>query len=318
VVTEMIFRKRRGKAVVEEYERTALDDLLRNLGGTEPLFGALRELVHAPTEQDQSEVLRRHPELASERGRAALRTVVSFAMMTGLVLSLPRLQALQERLRAEERPPEPGRALTPDDSVYTVLNHFCEATISADQKFLRTQDASDIRLGIRIWEELNARGQLRDVPPEALVDVQLQAAMLYARRYEVDTDARDLEAAFALLRAARQHAVPGGDTDLGIRLSSATWLMLRFETQHDPADLEQAIAAYTELIDAYRPKERSAGVASANLGRALLARRELTGSPHDAQLAREAYGKALSWLPEGDPALAVVQQRLTELHWRTR
>jgi hypothetical protein len=317
----MMFRRRRAEAELARYERNALRDLLARLGATDEIFQGVAALLDADGEAARLAVLQRYPDLRSDRGSGALSVVVNYAVMTGLVETLPRVQSLQDWLRDTARPnPEPNREtarerLSLEGGVYALLNEFGAASANADQQFLRTHDLTEIRAGIELWETLVTGELFDDIPPEALVDSQLMAAMLYARRYEVESADADLDHAFALLRQARQHTVPGSESDILMRLSSATWLMLRFGRHNDRTDLDQAITSYTELVDMSPAGGRNAGVASANLGRALLVRQQLTGSHDDRRRAIQALRNAMLWLPQGDAALTWVQQALARLSW---
>lgn len=82
-----------------EYERKALDDLLSRFSRTESAFAAVRELVDADGPDAQAAVVQRHPEVTLDRWDAGVSVLVQFAMLTGLVTILPRLQELQGWLR---------------------------------------------------------------------------------------------------------------------------------------------------------------------------------------------------------------------------
>ena len=99
-------------------------------------------------------------------------------------------------------------------------------------------------------------------------------------------------------------------------MSAAAWLMVRFQAERAPEDLDQAIAVWTGLM------ETDAGaLAAANLGRALLARHALSGDPEDLHDGRELLGMASVGMrrPSGaaDVELALKAARLTvpDLDW---
>jgi hypothetical protein len=185
------------------------------------------------------------------------------------------------------------------------LRHFVLAAAAADRRFARTQDARDVHAGIAVWESLVEADGLSESEPEELVDAHLAASMLYARRFEVRQAAKDLALARRLLEFARTHARPGSFADLQVRMSTAAWLMLRFHADHDPADLDQAIEIWTILLGT-----DAGALAAANLGRALLARHELSGEPQDLDDARLLLGHATEEMPADHPARADVELAL--------
>jgi hypothetical protein len=185
------------------------------------------------------------------------------------------------------------------------LRHFVVAAAAADRRFARTQDARDVHAGIAVWESLVEADGLGESEPAELVDAHLAASMLYARRFEVRQAAKDLALARRLLEFARAHARPGSLADLQVRMSTAAWLMLRFHADADPADLDEAIAIWTALL-----ATDAAPLAAANLGRALLARHELTGSEQDLHDGRLLLGHATEELPADHPARADVELAL--------
>jgi hypothetical protein len=177
------------------------------------------------------------------------------------------------------------------------LRHFVLAAAAADRRFARTQDARDIHAGIAVWESLVDGGGLGESEPEALVDAQLAASMLYARRFEVRRREADLSLARRHLEDAREHVQPGSLADLQVRMSEAAWRMLRFQADGPPEDLDQAIEIWTGLI------VTDAGtLAAANLGRALLARHALAGDPDDLHAGRSLLGLATAEMPADHPA----------------
>ncbi|WP_028068067.1 hypothetical protein [Solirubrobacter soli] len=185
------------------------------------------------------------------------------------------------------------------------LRHFVLAAAAADRRFARTQDARDVHAGIAVWESLVEDGGLGDCEPAELVDAHLAASMLYARRFEVRQTAKDLALARRALEFARTHARPGSFADLQVRMSTAAWLMLRFHADRDPADLDEAIAIWTMLLGT-----DAGALAAANLGRALLARHELSGRPQDLEDGRLLLGHATEEMPADHPARADVELAL--------
>jgi len=311
----MPFRRGRGEEpdkVLATYERESLEGLLKSLGQKEPLFRGLAMLIFADGPEAREAAVRLHPELASERGSAALEVVVSFATMTGLVTALPALQELQTWLRnvGEPTPAPPGSGHEAPRGLYELVGQFIDASVNADQTYLRTGDLTDVRKGIDVWERMTRSGLLAHAPPESLTEAHLMIAMLYARRYEVEERREDLDRAFGYLRQAQQHVIPGSGNDAAIRMSSASWLMLRFQTGKDRADLEQAIAGYGEVIGVSQTGSDERALARANLGRALLARFGLTGASDDLRQAREMLSNAAIELSPGHPSLPSVQQAL--------
>jgi hypothetical protein len=185
------------------------------------------------------------------------------------------------------------------------LDHSARAAIAADRRYGHTQDVREIRLGIEVWEQLVAAGGLEEVAPEELVDAYLAASMLYARRHEVAGRVEDLGHAFRYLQEARRRVAPGSFADLQVRMSTAAWLMARYQSGGPPEDLDRAISGWAELV------ETDAGaLAAANLGRALLARHDRTGDPDDLQDGRRVLGMASAQLPRDHPALAEVELAL--------
>lgn len=312
----MPFRRGRGEEpdkVLATYERESLEGLLKSLGQKEPLFRGLAKLIFADGPEAREAAIRLRPELASERGSAALEVVVSFATMTGLVTSLPALQGLQtwlRNVREEPTPAPPGSGYEAPRGPYELVGVFIDASVNADQTYLRTGDLTEVREGINVWEQMTRSGLLADAPPESLVEAHLMIAMLYARRYEVEERGEDLDRAFGYLRQAQQHVIPGSDNDVVLRMSSASWLMLRFQTGKDRADLEQAIAGYGEVIGVSQTGSAERALARANLGRALLARYQLTGASDNLRQAREMLSNAATELPPGHPSLPSIQQAL--------
>jgi hypothetical protein len=285
---------------------------LKSLGKTDPFFKAVAELVLADGQAARDAIIQRHPELASERGATALELTLSFAIMAGFVMLLPALQELQAWLRELQKPAAARPSAAPDagSGPHALIGQFIEAAINADQTYLRTRDLTEVRRGIEVWEQIVAQGILSDAPPESLVDAYITVAMLYARRYEVDTHREDLDRAFGFLRRAEEHVIPGSHNDVLIKMSSATWLMLRFQMGKDRADLDQAIAGYGDVIAISPPESVNSAVASANLGRALLMRHRLTGAARDRRRGIEMLSNAALHLPRDHPALPSVQQGL--------
>jgi hypothetical protein len=185
------------------------------------------------------------------------------------------------------------------------LRHFVLAAAAADRRYARTQDPRDIHAGIAVWERLVQDGGLGESPPEELVDGHLAASMLYARRFEVGRAPADLALARRTLEFARRHARPGSFADLQVRMSTAAWLMLRFQSGRAAADLDDAIALWTALL------ETDAGaLAAANLGRALLDRHELGGDEQDLRDGRLLLGLATEEMPGDHPARPDVELAL--------
>ncbi len=92
--------------------------------------------------------------------------------------------------------------------------------------------------------------------------------------------------------------VAGSFADLQVRMSTAAWLMVRFQAEGRQEDLDEAIAGWSRLL------ESDAGaLAAANLGRALLARHDLTGDPADLHEGRRLLGMASAEMPSDHPAL---------------
>lgn len=289
-----------------------MEGLLASFSQTDPFFRDVRDLVFADGPAERTAVCDRNSELRSERGEAALEVLVSFAAITGSITTLPVLQEVQEWVRSRPAADAPA-ALGPGSTTYDVLAHFNGAAIAADREFLRTQDASKLRQGIDVWKRLVATGRLIELPPESLVQAYITVSMLYARRYELDTASEDLELAFRYLREAQRHVIPGSADDLLARISSASWLMLRFEADHDPADLDQAIAGWLEVHELAPANAADRGVAAANLGRALLIRQGLNGSREDLRVGRAMLLVASGELPPEHPALPIVHRQLASL-----
>jgi hypothetical protein len=185
------------------------------------------------------------------------------------------------------------------------LRHFVGAALAADRRYVKTRDVADVEAGIVVWEELANAGDLGGATPETAVDAYLSISMLYARRYEAQDGGGDLALALHYLDEARRHVVAGSFADLPVRMSTAAWLMVRFQTDGRREDLDEAIAGWSGLL------ESDAGaLAAANLGRALLVRHELTGDPADLAGGRQLLGMASAEMPSDHPALADVQLAL--------
>ena len=185
------------------------------------------------------------------------------------------------------------------------LRHFVGAAIAADRHYARSGDAADIEDGIVVWEELATAGDLGGATPETAVDAYLSVSMLYARRYEARGGGGDLSLALHYLDGARRLVVAGSFADLQVRMSTAAWLMVRFQAEGRQEDLDEAIAGWSGLL------ESDAGaLAAANLGRALLVRHELTGDPTDLGGGRQLLGIASAEMPSDHPALADVELAL--------
>jgi hypothetical protein len=306
----------RKPATLEAYERKALDDYFKSMSRADPFMRAVRDLVHAKDDAARRAVVAREPELASERGAAGLNIVVTYAVMTGLVTTLPRLQELQAWQRSLGEPAPSGDRPAPPADVNEMLAVFAGAAARADQAFLRTGELGEIRQGIDTWRQIQDSGVLGGMPPESLVDALLMVAMLHARLYEVEHDERDLDAAFGFLREVEPHLVPGSHNDLLMRMSSATWLMLRFEQQGDPHDFDGAVAGYEDIRAVAPPGDLNGAIASANLGRALLIRHETSHSEADLRRARERLWEAERALPAGHPIRAEIQRQQARASWR--
>jgi hypothetical protein len=181
------------------------------------------------------------------------------------------------------------------------LRHFVVAAIAADRRYARSGDAADIEDGIAVWEELATAGEWGGATPETAVDAYLSVSMLYARRYET-RGGGDLSLALHYLDEARRHVVAGSFADLQVRMSTAAWLMLRFQAEGRREDLDEAIAGWSRLLGS-----DADALAAANLGRALLDRHDLTGELLDLHEGRRLLGMASAGLPDDHPALRDVQ-----------
>jgi hypothetical protein len=182
------------------------------------------------------------------------------------------------------------------------LRHFVGAAIAADRRYARTGDAAEVEAGISVWEALADAGELGGATPETAVDAYLSISMLYARRYEARAGGGDLSLALHYLDEARRHVVAGSFADLQVRMSTAAWLMVRFQSEGRQEDLDEAIAGWSGLLGS-----GADALAAANLGRALLDRHELTGDLADLQEGRRLLGMASVELPSDHPALRDVQ-----------
>jgi hypothetical protein len=185
------------------------------------------------------------------------------------------------------------------------LRQFVSAAIAADRRYVETRDVADIEAGIVVWEELATAGESGGATPEVAVDAYLSISMLYARRYEAQDGGDDLTLALHYLDEARRYVVAGSFADLQVRMSTAAWLMVRFQTEGRREDLDEAIAGWWGLLES-----RAGALAAANLGRALLVRHELTGDSADLDGARQLLGMASAEMPSDHPALADVQLAL--------
>jgi hypothetical protein len=185
------------------------------------------------------------------------------------------------------------------------LRHFVLAASAADRRYVRTQDAGDIHAGIMVWEGLADGGALGEAEPGELVEPLLAASMLYARRFEVQGGPEDLTLALRYLEDARELVEPGSFADLQARMSTAAWLMLRFQAERSAEDLDGAISIWTALM-----VTEAGPLAAANLGRALLARHALDGDPGDLRDGRLLLGMASEEMPADHPARADVELAL--------
>lgn len=193
-------------------------------------------------------------------------------------------------------------------ALHVYLAHFVSAAVAADERFVRSRDASAICDGIVVWEQLSDSGALADADPQALVDAYLAVSMLYARRHEVLGRSTDLSLALRYLREARRHVEPGSFADLQERMSRAACLLVRFQADGQAEDLDEAIAGWSELVDA--ADAGVAALAAANLGRALLVRHELAGDPDDLEDGRRLLGQATARMPRDHPARRDVELAL--------
>jgi hypothetical protein len=182
------------------------------------------------------------------------------------------------------------------------VRHFVSAAIAADRRYARTGDAADIEHGIVVWEELATAGELGGATRETAVDAYLSVSMLYARRYEARGGGGDLSLALHYLDGARRLVAAGSFADLQVRMSTAAWLMVRFQAEGRQEDLDQAIAGWSRLLGS-----DADALAAANLGRALLDRHDLTGDLADLHEGRRLLGMASVELPGDHPALRDVQ-----------
>jgi hypothetical protein len=193
-------------------------------------------------------------------------------------------------------------------ALHEFLGPFVSAAVAADERYVRSRDAFEICEGIEVWERLADSGALAGAEPEGLVDAYLAVSMLYARRHEVLGRSSDLSLALRYLTEARRHVEPGSFADLQARMSRAACLLVRFQADGQPEDLDGAITGWTELVDA-----ADAGVgalAAANLGRALLVRHELAGDPGDLEDGRRLLGQATAEMPRDHPARRDVELAL--------
>src|SRR4051812_13840668 len=225
------------------------------------------------------------------------------------------MEAMPAKLRATiwgtHREPFPilrvrtRRAMMREMRLDRFLRDFVLSAQAADRRYARTQDAREIHLGITVWERLLDGGGLEESTPETLVDAHLAASMLYARRFEVQPSSRDLALARRYLEYARVHVQPDSFADLQVRMSTAAWLMLRFQSERGVEDLEEAISIWTELAGT-----EAGALAAANLGRALLARHALSGARQDLDDGRLLLGHATEAMPADHPARAGVELAL--------
>jgi hypothetical protein len=182
------------------------------------------------------------------------------------------------------------------------LRHFVSAALAADRRYVRSHDAADIQAGIVVWEQLAGDPELEDLPSESLVDAYLGVSMLYARRHEALGSGEDLSLALRYLEYARRHVVAGSFADLQMQMSTAAWLMVRFQAEGRREDLDAAIAGWAGLLDS-----DAGALAAANLGRALLTRHDLSGDPEDRVEGLRVLGLASLEMPRDHPARADVE-----------
>jgi hypothetical protein len=185
---------------------------------------------------------------------------------------------------------------------------FVRAARAADRRYVRLGDAREIHAGIEVWECLVDAGGLEDLAPEALVEAHLTASMLYTRRFEACGGDGDLERAFGHLRVAQRSLVAGSRADRQARMSRAALLMLAFRSAGRTEDLDEAIALWAGLQDS--GDEDAAALAAANLGRALLARHDVSGDADDLHDGRRLLGLASAEMPRDHPALPAVELAL--------
>ncbi|WP_157442038.1 hypothetical protein [Actinoplanes awajinensis] len=298
-------------AQMRAYEQKSLRELLDGQVRVDPLFHAVAELVAADGPAARYAVVQKNPDLAGERGTAALEMLILFAEMTQLTLITPELRELRSWLADGARAPaEPAPAGPAEKGTRAMLDSFVVAAINADQTWLRTGDADEIRQGVAIWDQMVAQDLLAGEPPVSLVDVHVTVAMLHGRLYEIDQRPESLQRAFQLLRQAAAHVIPGSDTDLLIRQHSANWIALRYTFDEDPADLDQAIDDYTELLSRYPADATDALLVMANLGRFRTLRSRVTGAEDDRRRGLELLEHAAGHLPPHHPALPHVQRMM--------
>jgi hypothetical protein len=126
-------------AALLRHEHDALDDLLKGLRRSDPIFDAVSRLVFADGEEARlAAVGGANPELVSDRGDAALGLVVSFATSAGFVTMLPKLQEVQAWLRERwnlPAAPTPEPPFEPAAGPHELVAGFIAAAINADQTF---------------------------------------------------------------------------------------------------------------------------------------------------------------------------------------
>jgi hypothetical protein len=305
-------KSKQGKAAFDRWQEESFQDFLSGQAKVDSFSASAVELVRARNEAARRAIVARSPELAGERGAAALEAYSMFATTAGLVgplRELQDLQAWQRRLRGGDASPERAGSPPPMESVPDILRAFVAGAVNADQQFLRTQDLAEVGRGIEVWERLDGDGVLAGTDPADRVDPQLMAAMLYGRRYEVKHADADLDTAFRLLSDAARHVAPGSHNDILIRMSSATWFMLRYEAHDDQADLERAITGYEGIREVAPAGDASRALATANLGRAFLVRHEISRDDRDLVRGGQLLNEAYLALPEGHPVRSSIQSQ---------
>ena len=182
-------------------------------------------------------------------------------------------------------------------ALHEFLAQFVSAAVAADERYVRSRDASEIGEGIEVWERLSDSGALAGEPSETLVDARLAVAALYARRNAPGDASRALRE----LGDAQPHLVRGSFADLQARMARAACHLARYRAQGGREDLEAAIAVWSQLLET-----DARALAAANLGRALLTR----GGADDLPEGRRLLGLASAEIPPGHPARRDVELAL--------
>ncbi|WP_030435096.1 CHAT domain-containing protein [Actinoplanes subtropicus] len=181
-----------------------------------------------------------------------------------------------------------------------------DLALAALHLFEETGRLSDLDLAIAAYQQAAEGGQL-DRETSDIIRNNYGLA-LYKRHQAAGDPAALDEAVECLGRQARSAGSPQSRADAAANLGIA--LRARFEFGHDPADLDNSVAAQRAAVATGTPGSESWARWMSNLGNALNNRFQLRGDRQDLLDAVSAQRQALRALPPGSPAWTNAQVNL--------